>query len=631
MEPDADKMNRDAAADPLLSIEDREIAPQEREEVMGHIERLMAASRAPLGEERLRVDSRRSGALFPVLVNVAAVLLVAGGGVLLGLTFRSSMRDIALRSSSYSTGESTLVAAVRAQSESRLQEKEEEIGRVREDLSRISQETQLLKSQMEARIREREQELKESLSAELGSERERLRGQGMARAEVEARLSALQTQRQAEATAELEGYRRDLERALAEKERELSARYDEQRQSLEQESQAASRRLQALAELRSREELFTDQILGAYSQAGAYIQAGRYQEARRALEGLRSLLEEPAVEALPAVLRRRGADLLVIQALQGLLARGEALTGSAGGAQAAPPAGAAAPGGESGTVLAERDRRNDELAGRLADREGRVAKLTGQVAERDSRIAELAAEAEAQDRQIEALRGRLQEAERRLQEGQRALAGKEDRIGELSAQLQRASSASAGSLQDARGEIDRLKRDNAGLSARVADLQEQLRRQRSAREELQAREGREAALKDVMLFLTYLGGTSSEQRALQPKVVQQTREDPLYSAVVNAIQELLTPGAGGGAGQKLLGTVSLVAGDRVTVEPLVDLPVETGTPVQIRRIMELGRQVAIASGTVLSAESRKITVRIDRVEQAGTSPGAMDMVYIGAR
>jgi hypothetical protein len=227
-----------------------EISPEEREQVLREIETAIDESRTPETADLYMVRAEKRGWLFPLLINLAAALLIAAGVFL--LTRHSELRrdSITLRRSSYLSMEGNLIQTLKQESEKKLQAKEEEVASIQEKLQAVDQERQALKLSLEADLAAKEQELRRQMEAELKTEKQRLLSLGTSNAGIADQLRALERRQELSIDREIEQYRRQLEAQFREKEEELFQSQAFARQALDQ---ANRDRELLLAELRQQE------------------------------------------------------------------------------------------------------------------------------------------------------------------------------------------------------------------------------------------------------------------------------------------------------------------------------------------------------------------------------------------
>lgn len=232
-----------------------EISPEEREQVLREIEAAIDESRTPETADLYVVRADKGGWLFPLLINLAAVLLIAAGVFLLTRYFELRRDDITLRRSSYRSAEGNLIQRLKQESENKLQAKEEEIASIREKLQAVDRERQALKLNLEADLAAKEQELRRQMQAELGAEKQRLLSLGTSNEGIADRLRAFERRQELSIDREIEQYKGQLDARLREKEEELVESQALARQALDR---ANRDRELLLVELRRQESRRSD-------------------------------------------------------------------------------------------------------------------------------------------------------------------------------------------------------------------------------------------------------------------------------------------------------------------------------------------------------------------------------------
>ncbi len=147
--------------------------------------------------------------------------------------------------------------------------------------------------------------------------------------------------------------------------------------------------------------------------------------------------------------------------------------------------------------------------------------------------------------------------------------------------------------------------------------------------------GRESALKDILRFVDYLAGlTPAGRDEARIDIVNQVKDDLLFKTTIEGIQDLAVSGGAEverqvlRAREKLLGTVSSVTSGKVIIERLVNIEVNPGDTVIIKRKSPLAGEVILAEGEVLEVKGGRISARIDRVSSVDQPPAIMDLVYV---
>jgi hypothetical protein len=565
--------------DPLQPIEEMEISPEERELVFRQIETAIAENRMPREFDLSVLKAEKRGLFLPLLINLAALALIAAGGLFLLRYFEYRKENITMRHTTYLSTEGTIIRTLKEETESQLQAKEEEIASIQERLETVDQERQALKLELEAELSTREGELRRSLEEELSRERDRLIALGTSEAGIASRLREIQSRQQDSIDREIAVYRRQLDAQLQDKERELLETQASARKALEQASRdrdelefelrrqesEKSAAEQRLAELNARlqaETLLRDQSAALLADLQEHVQARRYAEA---LQDLESLEENPVVQ--PYVV-----DVLkqLVQSNQG--------TAEQGGA-----------GGEGESVDLE------AIKTELAAKTGKIEELEGQI--------RAIVETSSSDKGASAL---------------------------LAKQLQGRVDSLSRELKDSEAEVDRLNAQLQSLKAERDGLTGSLQDMRAA-QSATFEQGRDDALRDIMTFLRFLSASEEKNSDTEQQLLGLARQDPLFRAATREIQILIAGGASSGELASpflFLGIVSSVTSERAVIEAMVDLEVSVGSVIQIRRITELEREITIAEGTVQQVRGNKITASFKPVASGMGGPAARDPVYV---
>jgi hypothetical protein len=484
-----------------------EVLEAEKREILEQIERSVAEAITPPPEEQL---PRNKGLAFPLFVNLAALIVVAG--VILGSIWLFRVRQERLDEETryYASAEGKILAEFRRESEEKLREKDAAILRVLKQLGTLETERVQLDRMNELRMQDKERELREGLEAALAAEEQRLRLAGASSDAVEKRLQEYEAERTRSLLEELRSFQEQIDSLTRARDLELLQEKENARLSLEkatreremllQESQkreaalrsqlqagpkegtASSGAARAIAQeetLLAQDRLVTNQISAAYALVCDALAGGRPQEAASGLVVLKTLFQDEDVAALPSVQRRRESDLKIITAL------------------------------EASVVIAT-------TQGSPAD---------------------VAAAA------------------------------------------------------------------RAGVYGEILSL--------------------------ISRFETADNQASREE--IRKEVARTSSKEPVVAKLFQAIQGLaaggqpLSPSSEGTF--RILGTVTLSRSESVTILPVVDLTVETGARVEIRRILSTGKSVVVARATISEVTPQKLVARIDSLE--GTLvPSVSDKVYL---
>jgi chromosome segregation ATPase len=371
-------------------------------------------------------------ALFPLLVNAAALLLLAAA---LALFMRSRGEEPAgtrRGAGLYDSTERALIREIRLETSRKLEAKDAEIGEFLLKLAGVDEELRELLSNnreltaeqrlVEANLRRLQEEYTGSISS-LENERSQILEESRAR---EASLKAQLDERAQEMAAQAERSRAALS----------SAQWEIDRLSSDQEKGAA----------------IEAQLSGLYIRAASAINRGNLREAAVTLTTMRDFINTPSFQGVRSLQPRRGYYLSSISTLEELIALAEKLDSAV-----------AAAGGGYGRTLAELEERNAALEEQVAGLNEAVAAsgaegsgLGRQVGELQSRISALQAQAVQQGRNLE--------------EQRRAAGEQQRRNAELDQQL----ALLRQDLEEQRRGNEELTARNSELAARSASLDQRL-------------------------------------------------------------------------------------------------------------------------------------------------------------
>jgi hypothetical protein len=335
-----------------------EITSREREDILAHIDDLVAGSRKPMPVESFTYHARRSGVLLPLLVNLGAVVLIATGAFFLPRLFDRSEQAIVAGTVERPAGEAGIVSAVRRESEEKLATKDREIVGIQSQIDDLGRELVGLRTGRDAEIARREQALRAAIADELAAERLRLERAGASAAALEKQLAALDQRRSTELAVQLDAYRKQKDAEIAAKEKEIDARFASYQNDLAtarrerlllenelaataasgaaatSEQERLARELAAVTEQSRREALAVDQLTTAWQSVGDAMSAGQWEKSLQGLGTVESLFAQQSFAALPAIRRRAAVDGFLVQSMRRLVAadRGDPDMGGAAAA-----------------------------------------------------------------------------------------------------------------------------------------------------------------------------------------------------------------------------------------------------------------------------------------------------------
>lgn len=331
-----------------IPVEVDGFSEEERREIVAQIDQVATSNRLGTSEAFTKFEPEKKGALFPLIVNILAVLLIAAGVFGTNYYFSQRIEELSVQSTQIESAEGKILEEVKKESEQKLKAKETEISKIREDLQQIELERQTLQDSMQAEIEAKEQELQEELRAALSSERRRLESEGVDSEEMENRLEQFREQQEERYSAALQEYRSETMQQLEEKEQELQEakataeqilgeanrekeeilketqqreeelrlQFETERERLTAETSEVKEELEQLSEIRQNEQLYRDQINGMYREIQTALEAGNRQAAHTKIADMREFLQNLAINDAPSIAKRRDIDQFLLGLLE---------------------------------------------------------------------------------------------------------------------------------------------------------------------------------------------------------------------------------------------------------------------------------------------------------------------------
>ena len=293
----------------------------ERRQILEEIDQVANASRLAATDLEA-YQPRKRGIFFPVLINVLAVALIAGGWFAADAWFKSRQQNLSLKTNQLFSAEGTLLAKVMEESQAKLAAKNQEIRSIQDNLARLAQEKDRLTLTMNAQVDARTKKLKAELEQQLEAERRKLLAEGLSPAAVDQRLKALEAQKTAEFEHQLQLFRQQAQEQIDQRSRELKALQEQLNTSQakasakERAAELVSERLATLQRERDELDLLFRQSSALYTQLHQAFLAGHLITAQTALNNLKQLYRHAQRSALVAVRRRADTGLEVASSLQ---------------------------------------------------------------------------------------------------------------------------------------------------------------------------------------------------------------------------------------------------------------------------------------------------------------------------
>jgi hypothetical protein len=599
---------------------------EEKSQILGQIEEAASANRLTVDTDAFR--PRKRGILFPVMVNLAAVALIAGSWFGASAYFQTKQEGLKLRTDKLFSTESKLLTKVLEDSKNQLAQKDAEITKIQGDMAALAQEKADLLKNFATRLGDRERALRLELATTLAAERKRLEDAGYGPAEVERRLREFESRKTAEFNAQLAEYRRSAQaeidqrslavtalqvrlRATAAEQEQLRKTIDAQTKEREQglRSQLTAQATDLDQLKRERDELAalgrtTDPLVADVRSA---FDAGDRPRTQASLQALRQSLAKAALSASDVVRARAQAQAALAASLDAALAA----------LDAAPDPTAPDPKVES---LRGQLRKEKELS---AVQQAEALKIQGENSALKRAVADALAQLARRDADVQAAQANLASAQAQadvLNQKVAALAPYQAQVETLQSLFQRTYPSARERFQATFGSETGL----AVFPNYPAAWQEIEDLVQGAGE---ATLVRRQAFQQVLSFTDYLRGTSLQGGAAKEAAEKLARSDETFRQVVDDIQALAQTGPlespANTAKYALYGTVTGVTGAKIILERLTKVKLAVGQTVELRRVK--GRQeTVLGQATVVAATDKRVELKWD----ADAVPFSGDQAYL---
>ena len=591
---------------------------EEKAEILGQIEAAASASHLT---DTDTFHPRKRGILFPVVVNVMAVALVVGGWFGADAYFQTRQQSLQLKTNKIFSTESKLLAKVLEDSKNQLAAKNAEIDKIQGDVDRISQEKAALQKSFENRISAREKSLRQELADALAVEKKRLQDLGLGAAEVAQRLREFEAQKNAEFNSRLDTYRKQVQAEIDQRSQAVialqsrlqttvteqeSLRKDIEKQTKEREKDLQSQLSSQAADIdqlkKEKDDLnaFYRQADGAMAAVRAAFDTGDWTQTQTAVTNLRQVLAKASASASEAVRSRAAAQTLMAGALDTAVT---SLTGAASKTEV---------NAQIEAVKAQAKKEQALAALQLAETQKTLATTEAQ-------WKQAVADAEALKTNLADLTAQLQDSNGRTTDTQTQadalkaqVADLQKTVDQLTPYKDRADTLTklfTSSYATAKEKFLTTLGSEAGLTVfpKFDEAWQALEQQ--TREEGTVTASRKRALDDVLQFTAYLQGTAIAPQVAKNSTERLARTDDTYRQVVESIQAL----AGAAtveakvstATTQLYGSVALVSGTKVVLEPLTKIRPKVGDLVELRRVAGK-KEIVLGRGKVLTASDQKV-------------------------
>ncbi|MDR0450924.1 MAG: hypothetical protein LBH26_06635 [Treponema sp.] len=437
------------------------ISEAEQREIIAGIERISLTNRESLSRDKAApFKAKRKGGLFPLLVNVFALFLLAGAALVLYSLHGRDEAALRRGNLGYDSAEWALIREIRRETARELEEKEGEIAFISSQLAGVDEELRNLHSSNEDLTAEQR-----AAEADLQRLQEEYRSS----------LDSLQDERSQilEASRAREASLRAQFEAQA---RELAAANEQSRQALG----AARAELERLSGDQEKGAAIEAQMAGLYADAAAQVNAGRLDAALKSLASMREFINTPSFQAVRSVQARKNFYLTSIATLEEVIAAAEKLNAVVASSGA----------GEFERTIAELEERNsileEQVAGLNQAVSGTQSSLSRQLTELQNRISGLQTQAAGQQRSISEKDGSIADLNTRNS----ALTQQLNSLTQQLSGLQAQAASQQRSISEKDGSIAELNTRNSALTQQVGTLTQTLTDRNTAIEELR-RQGTE--------------------------------------------------------------------------------------------------------------------------------------------
>jgi chromosome segregation ATPase len=286
------------------------ISEEEQQEILTGLDKLTETEGHTLLVENVpfEKEAKKRGLLFPILVNVAAVLLLAGG--LFVLLSRHNQDQMQFQQGDVTLGsaERKLIEEIRKETAGRISAKDAEIAGILAKLNDVDSEIQNLQTVFdESAIPQEQLEVERGRMADLQKRKE----------EYQSQLESLQEER-GKILEEARIKETNLHNQIADKTNELedlSTLYEQTQSDLG----SAQDQLRKITDAEERATLIDRQLEGYYASLNSQIKAVQLNDAASTLQTMKNFLNTPSFQNIQVFQRQKEARLATIDAITSLI------------------------------------------------------------------------------------------------------------------------------------------------------------------------------------------------------------------------------------------------------------------------------------------------------------------------
>ena len=110
------------------------ISKEDQQEILEEIEKVTEENRISVTPEAMAVKAAKRGFVFPLLVNIFCIVLLAGGGFTLYYFFQRGQTVLMEEGSAIASAEGKLIEELKKESEAALQVKNRQINQIQSQL-----------------------------------------------------------------------------------------------------------------------------------------------------------------------------------------------------------------------------------------------------------------------------------------------------------------------------------------------------------------------------------------------------------------------------------------------------------------------------------------------------------------
>ncbi len=335
-----------------LSELTKEVPKELYDKYSREIDDLVLESRTKIKGNVHAFTPKKNSLLIPLIINISAVVIIFTGLLLIDFFFNLQEQNIISNYTVLNTVEGRILLEYKQQTEEKLRQINDEIGKIEQRLLSVTEEKNNLMAGIDTIILEKQKELESQMEQEIEEERLKLQEQGLSAEAIEQQLRVLEQEKQSEIDLFRAELREKLEEEYEIKQSDYLALLNDYETTLKQiqtqriyletelensnveltnlaehiniqtsqaESPAESTVLNSINEYLQEEDLVIEQISVMYRKIEGNIENMQFEKAEENLNNLSSFLNEESIALLPAIQKRRELEEFIIGSLRKLL------------------------------------------------------------------------------------------------------------------------------------------------------------------------------------------------------------------------------------------------------------------------------------------------------------------------